>query len=393
MNRPNTDAADAPVPKLQPLLLCTAVFAAAVFHPTAVTVSFAAACAIGTVWWLGHKAARHSMLQRSQITALLQRQGDLQQSIERGQRRCEAAEDELRAAEERYLVALRGSQDGLWEWDLASGRVDLSPRWQSMLGFESSELGNSKAAWLGRVHPADRSALEQALERHLASSGSRFDHEMRLLHKDGSARWVLSRGVAIRRASGVPYRMVGLDTDVTRLKRMEAVLEAVANGTAGAFGEHFFETMVQHFARALEVGCAFITECADQPPTRLRTLAFWSCDALQDNFEYGLAGTPCEQVVHEGRTCFHPTGLARLFPAEEGFDGYLGMPIVASDGHVLGHLAFLHTRPLGDEVLVESIYRIFTARAAAEMERGQALAKLRMAQPPIQSVVTSGALH
>jgi PAS domain S-box-containing protein len=257
--------------------------------------------------------------------------------------------------------------------------VHLSPRWKSMLGFESHELANDMQAWRARVHPAERSALEQALARHLDGAEARFDHEMRLLHKDGSVRHVLSRGVAIRRESGEPYRMVGLDTDVTRLRRVQAVLDAVADGTAGASGERFFAAMVQHFARALEVDCAFIAECVDHPPTRVRTLAFWSAaDGVVENFEFALAGTPCDEVLNEGRACFHRQGLAELFPREAGFEAYLGMPIIASDGRVLGHLALFDKQPLGDEVLVDRVYRIFLARAAAEMERMQALAQLAL---------------
>lgn len=203
------------------------------------------------------------------------------------------------------------------------------------------------------------------------------DVETRLLHKDGSVRWVLSRAVAIRRASGAPYRMVGLDTDITRIKRVLTVLDAVADGTAGALGEKFFPAMVQHFARALDVDCAFVTECADHPTTKLRTLAFWSADGLRENFEYALAGTPCEAVVLGQQACFHRSGLAQMFPADAGYEAYLGMPIVASDGRVLGHLAFLDSVPLGDEMLVDSVYRIFLARAAAELERMQALARLK----------------
>lgn len=65
---------------------------------------------------------------------------------------------------------------------------------------------------------------------------------------------MLSRGVASRSDGGTPYRMVGLDTDVTRLRRMQALLDAVADGTSGAFGERFFEALVEHFARALVQG-------------------------------------------------------------------------------------------------------------------------------------------
>ena len=301
-------------------------------------------------------------------------------ALERSEALRAAAQAELRATEERYLLALRGSQDGLWEWDLDSGAVHLSPRWKGMLGFESHEVEDDLGGWRARVHPDDQAAFDAALARHLDGADARFEHELRLLHKDGKARHVLSRGVAIRHENGVPYRMVGMDADVTRLRRVQAVLDAVADGTAGAFGDAFFAAMVQHFAIALEVDCAFIAECVDHPTTRVRTLAYWSAaKGLVKNFEFELAGTPCDEVLNQGLARFHRQGLAERFPREAGYDAYLGMPIVASDGRVLGHLALRHRQPLGDEVLVERVYRIFLGRAAAEIERMQALAQLARA--------------
>src|SRR3982751_523228 len=189
--------------------------------------------------------------------------------------------------------------------------------------------GGVLAAWLERVHGDDRAGLEAALARHVAGDDARFEHEMRLVHKDGSSRNVLSRGVAIRRESGAPYRLVGLDTDVTRLKRVQTVLDAVAEGTSGAYGDEFFRAMVRHFARALDVDRAFITECADDPVTRVRTLAVWSARAGHtENFEYALAGTPCAEVVGEGRACFHREGVSTLFPREPGYESFLGLPII-----------------------------------------------------------------
>ena len=111
----------------------------------------------------------------------------------------------------------------------------------------------------------------------------------------------------------------------------------------------------------------------------MRTLACWTADqGLKANVEYELAGTPCQQVIEGSRTCFYPERLAEKFPREAGWEAYIGMPIVASDGRVLGHLALLDKSRLGDEVLVERIYRIFLARAAAEIERAQALARLAL---------------
>jgi len=367
---------------LAPLLALGLALGWAMWQPGVVPTAFALSCAAVLVW----AASLRSRTERSRLEARLaqleHRCGEQSAALERSEAHRASAEADLRATEQRYLTALRGSQDGLWEWDLASGAVRLSPRWKGMLGFESDELADDKAAWTARVHPDDRAALEQALMSHLAGAQPHFDHEMRLLHKDGNVRHVLSRGVAIRRDSGEPYRLVGVDTDVTRLKRVQTVLDEVAEGTASAFGERFFAAMVKHFARALEVDSAFIAECVDWPATRVRTLAYWHSDkGPVDNIEFALSGTPCEAVVHTGQACFHREGLADLFAIEAGYEAYLGMPIVGSDGRVLGHLALRHRKPLGDEVLVDRVYRIFIARAAAEIERMQALARPAFASP------------
>ena len=365
-----------PLPLTSLLALALALVWTA-WRPGAVPAAVVLACGALLAWAVSGVARAQQRQLADKLVQLERRVDEQQAALERSEVRRSAVEADLRATEERYLLALRGSQDGLWEWDIASGAVHLSPRWKSMLGFEPQELANAKQAWHARVHADDRPAFDAALARHLSGADLCFDHEMRLLHKDGSVRHVLSRGAAIRRESGEPYRMVGLDTDVTRLRRVQAVLDAVADGTAGAFGERFFQAMVRHFARALEVDNAFIAECLDQPATKVRTLAYWSASkGLVDNFEFGLPGTPCEAVLNDGKVCFHPQDLANMFPREAGYEAYLGMPIIASDGRVLGHLALRHKQPLGDEVLVDRVYRIFLARAAAEIERMQALGRL-----------------
>jgi PAS domain S-box-containing protein len=302
---------------------------------------------------------------------------DLRSRLARSDAERDAAQAAQRALEQRYGLAVRGAQDGLWEWDVESGSVLLSPRWNSMLGLDDGDSASDKPAWLSRIHPDDRDGYARALQLHLADPNSRFEQTVRMLHRDGTSRYVLSRGVALRDDDGTPYRMVGLDSDVTSVRRVQTVLDAVAEGTEGVHGADFFAALVRHFARALDLDCAFITQCVDQPPTKLRTLAFWSRDAgLSENFEYALRDTPCDAVVNQARDCFIPQGLARQFPAEKGFEAYLGLPIIGSDGRVLGHLAFLNAAPRGQDLLVDSVYRIFLARAAAEIERLRALAQL-----------------
>jgi diguanylate cyclase (GGDEF)-like protein/PAS domain S-box-containing protein len=131
---------------------------------------------------------------------------------------------ERRAAEERYALAVEGAADGLWDWDLRTGRIYFSPRWREMLGFEEAEVEPALAGWHGRVHPEDLTRLKQALDEHLKAGTQPFECEYRMRHKDGGWRWVLSRGVAVRDAEGRAVRMAGSQTDITRRKSAEEAL-------------------------------------------------------------------------------------------------------------------------------------------------------------------------
>jgi PAS domain S-box-containing protein len=291
-------------------------------------------------------------------------------------------EEALRLCEERYATAVRGANDGLWEWDLASRRLLCSPRWKHMLGVDEGGDSLPIEQWQQRLHPDDREAALAALRAHLRGEAERYEHPHRLMHADGRYRWVLSRGTALRRANGRAYRMVGLDTDITRIKRVESIVEAIANGTAGQSGEAFFRALVQNFAHALHVDCAFITECVDRPTTEARTLAFWRAGKFDPTFEYRLAGTPCERVIQEDQVVFHTDCLGQMFPRESGFESYLGLPLHARDGGVIGHLAFVDTSPMGEDMLMDSVYRIFAARAGVEIELGRALSRLADTETP-----------
>ena len=131
------------------------------------------------------------------------------------------AEEALRASEERYALAARGTNDGLWDWDLVQDQVYFSPRWCSILGLDGSPPGNRMDTWLDRVHPADLTRLKQDIDTHLQGRREHFESEHRLLHGDDDYRWVLSRGLAIRDAAGRATRMAGSLTDVTDSKAFD----------------------------------------------------------------------------------------------------------------------------------------------------------------------------
>jgi diguanylate cyclase (GGDEF)-like protein/PAS domain S-box-containing protein len=125
------------------------------------------------------------------------------------------AEAELRRSEERYALAARGTNDGLWDWDLATDRVYYSPRWKTMLGYEEDEVADGPGEWLERVHPDDFPRLQAKMASHVEGTSPQFEDEHRVRHKDGSYRWFLNRGFAVRDGAGTAYRMAGAQTDVT----------------------------------------------------------------------------------------------------------------------------------------------------------------------------------
>jgi diguanylate cyclase (GGDEF)-like protein/PAS domain S-box-containing protein len=128
------------------------------------------------------------------------------------------AETALRVSEQRYELAGRSTNDGLWDWDLLENRVYYSDRWMAILGLSRTDVGNSPEDWLSRIHEQDRPRLESALEAHWSGAEPSLRFEHRVLHRDGGYRWILCNGLCERRRDGKPTRMAGSITDITEDK-------------------------------------------------------------------------------------------------------------------------------------------------------------------------------
>jgi PAS domain S-box-containing protein len=312
------------------------------------------------------------------IKQLLALQAPLKQQLEREQNllRAEArrhclAQEELRETGERYTLAVGGASDGMWEWNIGSDTSYFSPRWKSMLGYAEHEIGGSIDEWRSRIHPEDRPRVEAALHAHLEGHSPRFEDEHRLRHKDGGWRWVLARAAAVRHASGRAYRVVGLNLDISARRQAQEVLTELADGLHGLQGEEAYTALVRRFAAILDMREAFLCECCDRPPTRVRMLAHWRDGVLAPCVEYDLAGTPCGEVIISGKTVFAPSGATARWPSEQqaGNESFIGIPCCDSKGNVMGHLACVDRKPMGGELPHDAVLRLFAVRAAVEMER------------------------
>lgn len=130
-------------------------------------------------------------------------------------------EEQLERNQTRYQLAIHAGRTGVWDWSIDTGEVYLDPNLKMALGYRVDELPNRLEAWLALVHPEDVNSLQRAARDYLLQRIPRYEIEHRLLHKDGSIRWMMTRGTALRNTQGQAYRMIGTNTDITECKRVE----------------------------------------------------------------------------------------------------------------------------------------------------------------------------
>ncbi len=130
----------------------------------------------------------------------------------------------LRESEERWQLALRGNNDGIWDWNVKTNDAFFSGRWKEMLGYEDYEICNHLDEWAKRVHPDDLGCVAQLIQDHFSKKTPFYISEHRILCKDGTYKWILARGQALWDEKGKPVRIVGCHTDITERKLAEEAL-------------------------------------------------------------------------------------------------------------------------------------------------------------------------
>ncbi len=161
----------------------------------------------------------------------------------------------------------------------------------------------------------------------------------------------------------------------------DAALRAILEGTAAETGPGFFAALVNNLAKALGTHGAWVTEYFPEK-RRLRALAFWMDGQWVKDYEVDIAGTPCERVIDTARLVHFPDQVLDIYPHEEdlkqaGAVSYMGVPLLDTDGGILGHMAVIDRRPIPEDPRVYAIFSIFAARAAAELQRMRAETEVR----------------
>ncbi|MDP6635430.1 MAG: PAS domain S-box protein [Phycisphaerae bacterium] len=157
---------------------------------------------------------------------------------------------------------------------------------------------------------------------------------------------------------------------------MMSALWEIVQATSNVVGEAFFRNVVRCFASVTGMRYCLIGELVSPDRDRVRTLAVWNGDDLAENFEYALAGTPCENVTAQG-LCFFPQDVQRLFPTDGilvdiGVQSYMGAPLRDREGEVLGILAVMDVKPMPRSPAARPLLELFANRVGMELERTRA---------------------
>ncbi|MBW4521360.1 MAG: PAS domain S-box protein [Scytolyngbya sp. HA4215-MV1] len=155
------------------------------------------------------------------ISERKQAEADLYQLNQELETRIAQRTEALHLSEERWQLAIEGSNHSIWDWDLKTNRVFRSSRWKEMRGFREDEIGDSQAEWEQGIHPDDKAQVMAAFANHLAGQTEFFEMEYRVHHKNGSYFWILGRGKALWDETGQGIRFSGTEKDITRRKQAE----------------------------------------------------------------------------------------------------------------------------------------------------------------------------
>jgi diguanylate cyclase (GGDEF)-like protein/PAS domain S-box-containing protein len=187
--------------------------AAAVGQPLAQLAAAARRVSIGKDY-----SVRASIRAGGETGLLISSFNEMLSQIESREHALKDALRSLQESEERYALAARGANDGLWDWNYTSGEIYFSPRWNHMLGYPVNESWLDPEEWFAHIHTDDRARVRAEIAAHCAGKTPEFVSEYRMRHKSGGYIWMLSRGIAVRDSSGNAIRMAGSQTDITEGK-------------------------------------------------------------------------------------------------------------------------------------------------------------------------------
>jgi len=271
--------------------------------------------------------------------------------------RAEQALYELKESDALWKFAIEGSGGGVWDWDVVNERVVYSKRWKELLGYTEEEVGDGLDEWNKRIHPEDKAETLAAVNRHFAQQTLSYSTEHRLLCKDGSYKWILTRGLVVNRDSaGNPLRAIGIHTDISALKLQEALMQfrnrILVMLARGEPIEQVLLAIVSGIeAIHPEMICSILLldgegkRLVDVVAPSLPTFYNDAIKGIEVGIGKGSCGTAAvvgERVIVDDIATHPYWQLYKQLAASAGLAACWSQPIRSSMHHVLGTLAIYH---------------------------------------------------
>jgi diguanylate cyclase (GGDEF)-like protein/PAS domain S-box-containing protein len=288
---------------------------------------------------------------------------------------------ELADSERRFRAAAQVTNDGIWDWDAATGTTWRSESVAVLLGMPPEQLRETPDAWLGLIHPDDRDAVRAVFERARRGLVDDFECEYRVRRADGSEVYVSDQGRVVRTPDGTVARIVGGLRDRTERRRTQLALMGMAASVPNGNSTAFFQTLLAHLLEAIGADGGAIARPDPAQPGTLLTLAALADGVTHTGLRYQHDGSPCARL-RELVEYIVPDGLAAQCPQARGLPGlaargYAGRRLEAAGGGALGVVFVLFRTPIADPEAVAAVLRVFAARAGAELERMDGAARMR----------------
>ncbi|MBX2862903.1 MAG: PAS domain S-box protein [Leptolyngbyaceae cyanobacterium MAG.088] len=283
----------------------------------------------------------------------------------------------LRRSEERWQLAVSGSNAGIWDWDVAAGNIFYSPRCKEMLGYSDDEIPNTLEAWESRVHPDDIERRHGAMQQYFAGTPSLLQIEYRMQCKDGGYRWFMDSSKGLCNKTGEVIRMTGSYTDITERKLAEAALKQLNQELENrvAIRTAAFQKSEKRFRSLFEAAPDFIY-VLDQQATIQQVNPTVVERSGYDKSE--LIGQPLPRFLSNKTQATCLQGFSRLFSTG---NHQQEMEFICKDNQILimdCSCTLVKDPPGNDYILV--LQRDITARKRAEDERQELLATLQQSE-------------